>query len=208
MFQPIQAMQRYEVFFKESSFLLTDHKSPAKNGPDFFIYKDPEATRRYVFSLLEGTSVFNVTLYSPDAEELFGLFRSFFKVVRAAGGVVRDGKRILLIKRLGKYDLPKGHIEKGETTEACAIREVSEECGLRDLKIEMPLNDTWHIYFREGEWYLKHTCWYIMSCPAAQSLTPQTEEDIEEVFWLDTREISRILPLTYRNLHSTLLLNE
>lgn len=200
-------MQRYEVFFKESSFLLTDDRSVEKNVPNFFIHKDPETTRHYFFSLLERETVFNAVVYSPDAEGLFRLFRSFFKEVGAAGGAVRNDKYLLMIKRLGKYDLPKGHIEDGETTEACALREVKEECGLQELEIESFLNETWHIYFREGQWCLKHTYWYLMNCPPGQPLIPQTEEDIEEVFWLDTREIVRILPLTYRNLHSTLLLN-
>ena len=54
-------------------------------------------------------------------------------VVRAAGGlVVRDGK-VLLVHR-PKYDdwsFPKGKCDAGEPDEACALREVAEETGLR-----------------------------------------------------------------------------
>ena len=54
-------------------------------------------------------------------------------VVRAAGGlVVRDGK-VLLVHR-PKYDdwsFPKGKCADGESDEACALREVDEETGLR-----------------------------------------------------------------------------
>jgi len=54
-------------------------------------------------------------------------------VVRAAGGlVVRDGK-VLLVHR-PKYDdwsFPKGKCAVGEPDEACALREVAEETGLR-----------------------------------------------------------------------------
>ena len=54
-------------------------------------------------------------------------------VVRAAGGlVVRDG-RVLLVHR-PKYDdwsFPKGKCDAGEPDEACALREVAEETGLR-----------------------------------------------------------------------------
>jgi 8-oxo-dGTP diphosphatase len=54
-------------------------------------------------------------------------------VVRAAGGlVVQDGK-VLLVHR-PKYDdwsFPKGKCEEGEPDAACALREVEEETGLR-----------------------------------------------------------------------------
>ena len=102
------------------------------------------------------------------------------------------------------YDLPKGHIEPGENAEKCAVREVTEECGVQGLETDIPLNDTWHIYYRDGQWHLKHTHWFVMHCPPIQHLTPQTEEDIEEVFWLKTADISHILPKTYASLRPVL----
>jgi 8-oxo-dGTP diphosphatase len=58
--------------------------------------------------------------------------------VRAAGGVVTrvgaDGHLEVLLVHRGEYDdwtLPKGKAEAGETDEACALREVEEETGLR-----------------------------------------------------------------------------
>ncbi|MBM3677606.1 MAG: NUDIX hydrolase [Actinobacteria bacterium] len=66
-------------------------------------------------------------------------------VVRAAGGVpVRsvDGEvEVLLIHRAryGDWTFPKGKVEPGETDEACALREVEEETGLRcSLGPELP----------------------------------------------------------------------
>jgi 8-oxo-dGTP diphosphatase len=52
--------------------------------------------------------------------------------VLAAGGVVRRGGDVLLVHR-PKYDdwtLPKGKLDKGETFEQAALREVEEETGL------------------------------------------------------------------------------
>lgn len=54
-------------------------------------------------------------------------------VVRAAGGLVVRSGRVLLVHR-PKYDdwsFPKGKCEDGESDEACALREVEEETGLR-----------------------------------------------------------------------------
>lgn len=75
--------------------------------------------------------------------------------VKAAGGVVQQNNRILIIKRSGTPDLPKGHQEPGESIEQCAIREVEEECGLQNVKITSHLTDTLHIYYRNENWYLK-----------------------------------------------------
>ncbi len=72
------------------------------------------------------------------------------KVTSAGGIVVRDNpnKQILLtifthIKGLG---FPKGHVEEGETFEQAALREVSEETGLTELKIVKKLG----VYSRIG----------------------------------------------------------
>jgi len=56
-------------------------------------------------------------LYSDNENQLFELFKSQFKIIYAAGGVVNKpisegDKLILLIKRLGYWDFPKGKIEK------------------------------------------------------------------------------------------------
>jgi bis(5'-nucleosidyl)-tetraphosphatase len=42
----------------------------------------------------------------------------------------REHKSFLLMKHLDRYDLPKGHIELGETDLECALREMNEETGI------------------------------------------------------------------------------
>ena len=107
---------------------------------------------------------------------------------------------ILVIKRLGMIDLPKGHLEYGETMEQCAVREVEEECGLKQVSILSPLDTTLHIYYRNESWFLKKTYWYRMSAPSGQSFIPQTEEDIEEVLWYPIHNLSQLSNQTYPSL--------
>lgn len=50
--------------------------------------------------------------------------------------IIRDHKVLLLLKKFGKtWEFPKGRMEAGETIEATARREVSEETGLRNVKL-------------------------------------------------------------------------
>src|SRR3982751_3416807 len=69
---------------------------------------------------------------NADLEALKKEFWKKFKIVKAGGGlVVNEENKILMIFRRGKWDLPKGKLDKGETLEQCAVREVEEETGLK-----------------------------------------------------------------------------
>jgi len=121
--------------------------------------------------------------------------------VLAAGGLVIDEEgRLLAIKRLGKWDLPKGKVEKGEAVDLGALREVQEECGLIDVKLVRPITSTWHTYERKGRQHLKRTDWFLMRASAKEHLRPQTEEGIEEVRWMDDAGLNAMEQDTYPSL--------
>src|SRR5512139_3324860 len=69
----------------------------------------------------------------------------------AAGGVVirENGRMLLLLEVAGRKELrlPKGHIEKGETREQAAVREVQEETGYADVTILNDLGSYTHTFY-------------------------------------------------------------
>ena len=118
--------------------------------------------------------------------------------VNAGGGLVQNDRgEFLLIRRSGLWDLPKGHQDPGEPIEATALREVEEETGINGLRLGEFIKVTDHTYFRDGQWFLKHTWWYSMSCSGGSEPTPQTEEGITEVRWVSKSELPRFLQHTY-----------
>jgi 8-oxo-dGTP pyrophosphatase MutT (NUDIX family) len=120
-----------------------------------------------------------------DLRELKKEFFKKFTIIQAGGGLVRnDNNEVLMILRRGKWDLPKGKLDKGETIEKCAIREVIEETGLKKVSLDAPLLITYHTYYEGTKFILKESHWFSMKASGNQILTPQTEEDIVEIKWV------------------------
>ena len=127
-----------------------------------------------------------------------------FKMAPAAGGiVVTDGKFVSIVRK-GIPDLPKGHIEQGETPEVAAIREVEEETGIANIKIVKALPSTWHCYLEHGQWTLKRTYWYLMSTDETIQAKPQTEEGITEIKLIGNEEVENFLKNTFRSISEIL----
>jgi len=134
---------------------------------------------------MEQPEVHAGVFYHSDLDELKKAFYKKFTIVKAAGGLVQNEmKEILMIFRRGKWDLPKGKLDKGEKLEACAVREVEEETGLKNVKLLSPITITYHTYHEGARFILKESHWYIMNVMGKQKLVPQTEEDIHEIKWV------------------------
>ena len=133
-----------------------------------------------------------------DAGGAWDAFRSNYKFVLAAGGAVTDEHgRLLVIRRLGKWDLPKGKVDEGEAIDVAAMREVNEECGLKELRILKSMPSTWHTYERKGKQYIKRTDWFLMLSSSKEVLVPQLDEDIVEVKWVGRDGLDDIKADTY-----------
>lgn len=126
--------------------------------------------------------------------------------VTAAGGVLyrksAGGYDVLLIRRNGVWDLPKGKMEEGETTEECGCREVAEEVGIPLPEPKAKLTTTYHEYKRNGDLHGKTTHWFSMQTRTGK-FTPQRAEGITDVAWMPLAEAREAVE--YENLRKVLL---
>jgi len=116
---------------------------------------------------------------------------SLYSLVEAAGGLVQNSEgQFLWIYRLGKWDLPKGKLEKNESFKFAAVREVEEECNVK-AELQAKLCTTYHTYTHKNQRVLKRTKWYMMHTSQKGKLIPQAEENIEKVEWLTKTQMSK-----------------
>lgn len=147
---------------------------------------------------MERPSIHAGIFVHSNVEELKKTFWKKFTIVQAAGGVVHTKKKeILMIFRRGKWDLPKGKLDPGETLEQCAIREVEEETGISGIVLKKPLLTTFHTYHESGKFMLKESHWYDMTIHTPQQLVPQLAENIQQAIWANEQKVNDCLNNTF-----------
>lgn len=137
---------------------------------------------------------------TEDYQASKNYIKSQFRIIKAAGGLVRKKDNFLLIHRLGKWDLPKGKVERGEKMKEAAVREVKEECGV-DARLVEKLCTTWHTYIQEGKRIMKKTVWFTMDCVDDSQMEPQYVENIDHLQWMTALESQKALENSYRSIH-------
>ena len=188
----------YKVFVNEKPLFLTNKVEKETN---FRIYLLETVNFRKVISELFLNKIDSALLYHPDEKLIMKTLKSKLPVAKAGGGLVyNQNGEVLFIFRNGKWDLPKGGIEKGEAIEDTAIREVEEETGVTNLKIAHKLQKTYHVFKRGGKYKLKVTHWYEMRTDFTGTPKPQANEGIEKVAWLGPEEIKEALKNSYENI--------
>ncbi len=192
-----------KVFSLSKTIYLIDNKNLYKPGSKSTlepIASEAEMRKKYE-ALFRQQDIDEAYFLNDKLENLLTFFSSMFKIIEAAGGLVQNNEgKWLFIFRNGKWDLPKGKIEKGEKVKTAAIREVEEECGISKLQIIKELPSTYHTYFMEEEQVLKRTYWFEMSCADTSALIPQVEEGITNVQWLAPREFKKVKTNTYESI--------
>lgn len=180
----------------ENKALAFVSANPASDAPSLRAGSGSELNPAKLLQKFDNSNILYVVCDDPDRtlEEFCDTFRR----VEAAGGVVENpAGEVLLMRRRGWWDLPKGHVEKGESHPQTALREVEEETGLHGVRLGTPLGTTQHFYQMHGHWEMKRTWWYAMRYGGEAAPVPQTEEDITEIRWMRGEELWRAVTSSY-----------
>lgn len=148
----------------------------------------------------------SLLIWHENQKALWKAFRSCFRVIKAAGGIiVNPVGEYLFIKRRGSWDLPKGKLEKYENYEKCAIREVCEECNLKNPVLGNRLSTTYHTYRIKGKLILKKTVWFEMQVTAGEDPKPQLSEEITEIRWFNKNGLLEVNKNTFASIRELLV---
>ena len=189
----------YKVFFNNKLIKLTTELSTSTDEVPLFFIKYISAEE--IIRALKSKHIKQIKLYHSKEDKLMMHFNNRFKTVEASGGLVKNNNNsILFIYRNDKWDLPKGKIRKRESIEEGALREVIEETGIKDLKIENQIDTTYHIYKGPKKHKIKKTYWFLMKSDYLGKFKPQIKENITLVKWIEINEIPKLLEKSYKNI--------
>ncbi len=184
----------YKVFVLQGEVRLVTVKSKSATKNDVFHCGSTVPDWPEIKGALKRSESDLVVLVCDDPKKCWRNLKKRFGIIHASGGLVmnKDGN-VLMIKRLGLWDLPKGKVEKGEDELDCAIREVEEECSVFGLGVTRTLTITHHVMRRNRNKYLKVSKWYMMRTDQISPGMPQIEEGIEKVRWVPLNQVRKKL---------------
>lgn len=188
----------YAIFYNNKPIYLTQTQTNFDCSKVF----DIDTTSVFsVLNQLENNTLIDVCFEHKNSDYLFKKFTENFKIIEAAGGLVKNKEQdLLFIYRNGVWDLPKGKIEPNESIAQAALREVEEECSIADLKLGSFFDKTYHIYKHKEQFVFKITHWFTMYSEQKTPLTPQVEEGITQARFLDIAAQQEVLQNTYPNI--------
>jgi 8-oxo-dGTP pyrophosphatase MutT (NUDIX family) len=188
----------YKVFVNDKPLFLTNEIA---KETDFQLFLLESIDIEQLIIKMFQNKIQKAWLYYPDEKAILKKVKEKIPVCKAGGGLVynKNGE-VLFILRNGKWDLPKGGIEKEEVIEKTATREVEEETGVGKLVITRKLQKTYHVFKRNGKYKLKVTHWFEMETDFKGIPVPQATEGIEKVAWLNPEQVKEALKNSYENI--------
>ncbi len=194
----------YKIYFLDKVLQIGGKEKGSETLPTK-ILKDKKEFSEFFQSWLHNESRQSLRIKGYKTKKMFRHLKKNTRYIKAAGGVIKNqNKELLFIKRWGIWDLPKGKKEKAEDIVSCALREVKEETGVKNINIVHRLPSSYHIYFHKGKSVLKKTYWFTMETDSTEPLKPQGEEDITEAVWLNKKECKEALDKSYRSLRESI----
>ena len=188
----------YKVFVNKKEIILAAN-APVKSKAKVLPLEDTSLKK--IIRILRTTKVETLYLVHHNPKKLLPLFKKKLPVAVAAGGVVQNEEgKVLFIYRKKRWDLPKGKVEKGETLQEGAKREVKEETGVKKIKVGDLVGVTYHIFKRNNRYQLKESHWFYMTTKYEGELVPQTKEDITKAVWKGKQKSVKALEKTYPNI--------
>ncbi|MDA3953575.1 MAG: NUDIX domain-containing protein [Bacteroidales bacterium] len=188
----------YKVFYNQRTVFFIENNNINQIDSDVHFFKNKKLLYDDLNKFLNTSKLNKLYIIHKNVEYAFKQFAKLYQIIEAAGGLVKNEKgEILVIYRRNIWDLPKGKIEKNELPKVAAIREVEEECGIRNIEILNLLEITYHTYKLKGKDILKKTYWYEMFYNGTQNPEPQVEEEITEAKWLNPSNLKEVTNNTF-----------
>lgn len=194
----------YKVFIENRPIIICEKNKSHFDSITLFSHQI-NSIREDVFPLFKQYPLKTpIVILAKGVDEEFKRLFTGYSQIEAAGGIVRRKEKFLFIKRFGKWDIPKGKLEKKESPEIGAIREIEEECGITGPKMEQFICHTYHTYLDKykgkNKLTLKKTYWYAMTYDGDEELKPQVEEGITKAKWIKRSKLDKVRFNTYESI--------
>ena len=188
----------YKVFVNQKEIILTS-TFPKGNGVK--VLPLTSTPFKKILRIVRTKRIKRLYLVHDNPKKLLSGFKKKLPVTIAAGGVVQhENGKLLFIYRKKRWDLPKGKVDKSESLQDAAKREVKEETGVKKIKVGKLAGITYHIFKRNNRYQLKETHWFFMKSSYEGTLVPEVMEEITKASWKNKDKTAKAIKKTYPNI--------